>query len=92
MKNPQGGSSKNQTIEDQRDRLFTLSNSLVQTQEEKTALEKKFGQERNKETEGIDQLIEVLKKRIKELERAQKDKCSTIFARFPSYSSLNDRN
>merc|ERR1712110_1390264 len=49
---------KNQSIEDQRDRLFTLSNSLVQAQEEKTALEKKFGQERNKEIEGIDQLME----------------------------------
>ncbi len=58
---------KNQTIEDQRDRLFTLSNSLVQTQEEKTALEKKFGQERIKEIEGIDQLMEVLKKRKREM-------------------------
>ena len=58
---------KNRTIEDQRDRLFTLSNSLVQTQEEKTALEKKLGQERNKEAEGIDQLIEVLQKRKREM-------------------------
>ena len=58
---------KSQTIEAQRGRLFNLSNSLVQTQEEKTALEKKFGQERNKEAEGIDQLIEVLQKRKQEM-------------------------